>query len=256
MVNEPKNPLGMVRDSYAGDSFVLPAMLCTNERRSWFKRCKEIMAFLTITDLSLKECRNKYELLLSQKNLQLETPLKLGFSDGRSAVMPVKIFLNGCNEGVEFLCRQVFVMLYGAWEAFLFELLEKTFPLVGVSENIMEESFQIMMKGNWDGKFCKMESRLSIGYRAGDLIKHFDGFELNYEGTITKNPLIFLDELVQIRHKIVHASGMLNNGKPIFIKAEILPAFFSFFVLLTEYVDNLFSKKFSYVQSKINPAEA
>ncbi len=256
MVIESDNPLGMVRDSYAGDSFVLPPTLCTDERRSWFRRCKEIIGFLTITDLSLKECRIKYEQLLSQKNLRLDTPLQLKFSDGRSARMPVSKFLNGCNEGVEFLSRQVFVMLYGAWENYLSELLEKSIPQVGISKNILEDVLLIMMRGNWDGKFCKMRDRLGIEYRAGDLIKHFENYKMNYDGKTIKNPLIFLDHLAQIRHKIVHASSMLDNGKPIFIKADILPGLFSFFVLLTEYVDNLFSKKFSYVQSKINPAEA
>jgi hypothetical protein len=256
MADKPNNPLGMIRDSYAGDSFILPETLCTDERRSWFRRCKEIMGFLTITELSLKECRNRYEQLLVQKKLQPDTPLKLGFSDGRSAIMPVNKFLNGCNDGVEFLCRQVFVMLYGAWETYLFELLEKSFPQVGISENVLEESLRIMMKRNWDGKFCKMGNLFGVEYRVGDVIQHFRMFELNYEDTMIKNPLIFLDELAQIRHKIIHASSILDNGKQIFINAKILPAFFSFFVLLTEYVDNLFSKKFNYVQSKINPAEA
>lgn len=256
MADEQRNPLGMIRDPYAGDSFVLSETLCTDERRLWFRRSKEIMGFLTISDISLKECKSKYEQLLAQKKLQPDTPLKLGFSDGRSVIMPVNKFLNGCNDGVEFLCRQVFIMLYGAWETYLFEILEKSFPQVGISENILEESLKIMMKGNWDGKFCKIGTRLGIKYRASDLIQHFGGFEMNFEGTVIKSPLLFLDELTQIRHKIIHASSMLDNGKAIFINAKIFPAYFAFLVLLTEYVDNIFSDKFSYNRSKINPAEA
>ena len=256
MNGEPRNPLGMIRDPYAGDGFILPDTPCTDQRRAFFWRAKEILKFLTISDLSLKECKTKYEQLLSKKQLKPDTPLKFGFSDGRSTIMPVGSFLNGCNEGVEFLCRQVFVMLYGIWETFLFEILEKSFPQIGMSQNILEKSLKILMKGNWDGKFCKMQSAFGIDYKASDLINHFKDFEMNFGGTKFQNPLNFLDELAQIRHRIIHASSMLNNGKPIFINAQIFPSFLSFFALLTEYVDRLFSEKFAYTQTKINPAEA
>jgi len=256
MADKSKNPIGMVRDPFAGDGFVLPDTLCTDERKALFRRDKEIMKFLTIADLALKECKNKYEQLLSENNLKPDTPLKFGFSDGRSTIMPVRSYLDGCNEGVEFLCRQVFVMLYGSWETYLFEILERSFPQIGISENILEHSLKILMKGNWDGKFCKMQNTLGLSYKAGDLIKHFKGFEMTLEGKLFKNPFHFLDELAQIRHKIVHGSSMLDNGKPIYINAQVFPAYFSFFTLLTEYVDKLFSEKFNYTQLKINPAEA
>ena len=256
MADKSKNPLGMVREPYAGDGFILPDTLCTDQRKAFFHRAKEILKFLTISDLSLKECKNKYEQLLSKKQLKLHTPLKLGFSDGRSTIMPVRSFLNGCNEGIEFLCRQVFVMLYGCWETYLFQILERSFPQIGITEDILENSLKILMKGNWDGKFCKMQNTLGINYKANDLVNHFSGFEMNFGGTIFKNPFHFLDELSQIRHRIIHASSMLDNGKPIFINAQMFPAYLSFFALLTEYVDKLFSDKFKYTQVKINPAEA
>jgi len=255
MAGNSKNPLGMVRDPYAGDSFILSDTRCTEQRKALFRRAKEILKFLTISDLALKECKNKYEHLLSNNQLKPDTPLKLGFSDGRSTIMPVRSFLSGCNEGVEFLCRQVFVMLYGAWETYLFEILERSFPQIGISENILENSLKILMKGNWDGKFCKMQNILGIDYKANDLVNHFMGFEMNFGGTIFKKPFHFLDELSQIRHRIIHASSMLDNGMPIFINAQMFPAYLSYFALLTEYVDSLFSEKFKYTQVKINPAE-
>jgi hypothetical protein len=256
MTGNSKNPLGMVRDPYAGDGFILPDTLCTEQRKAFFRRAKEILKFLTISDLALKDCKNKYEQLLSNNKLKSDTPLKFGFSDGRSTIMPVHSFLSGCNEGVEFLCRQVFVMLYGSWETYLFEILERSFPQIGISENILENSLKILMKGNWDGKFCKMQNILGIAYKASDLVNHFTGFEMNFGGTVFKNPFHFLDELSQIRHRIIHASSMLDNGMPISINAQMFPAYLSYFALLTEYVDKLFSEKFRYAQVKINPAEA
>lgn len=256
MTANTKNPLGMERDPYAGDGFILPDTACTDQRRAFFRRTNEIFKFLTISDLALKECKTKYEQLLSKKQLRPDTPLRFGFSNGGFTIMPVGSFLSGCNEGIETLCRQVFVMLYGIWETFLFETLELSFPQIGISENILEHSLKIMMKGSWDGKFCKIQSTLGIDYKASNLIKHFKGFQMNFEGKKYNNPLHFLDELAKIRHRIIHASSMLDNGKPIFINAHIFPAFLSFFALLTEYVDSLFAAKFGYDQVIINPARA
>ena len=49
---EPHNPLKMVSDPYSGDTFILPDTLCTDERRLWFKRTNEIIAFLMTTELA------------------------------------------------------------------------------------------------------------------------------------------------------------------------------------------------------------
>lgn len=250
MADEPQNPLGMVRDPFAGDSFVLPDLICTDVRRTWLRRTEEILAFLSISELSLKECKEKYEQFVKHKKLKLDTPFKIGFSDGRSTLMSANMFINGCDDGVVFLYRQVFVMLYGAWETYLFEMLEKSFPKVGITEDILKESLDIMMKkGQWDGKFCAIGSRLGVEYRAGELIQHFSGFEMNFEGTPFKNPLHFLDQVAHVRHKIIHASSKLDNGKSIFINAPLLHGLFTFFVLLTDYVDNLLSKAFNFTRS-------
>jgi len=37
MPSEKGNPLGMIRDPYAGDGFILPDTFCTDERKIWFR---------------------------------------------------------------------------------------------------------------------------------------------------------------------------------------------------------------------------
>jgi hypothetical protein len=256
MTDKSQNPLGMVRDPFAGDLFILPDTLCTDQRKAFFSRFNEILKFLYISDLALVDCKTKYAQFLSNDKLKTDTPLKLAFSDGQSTIMPVCSFLNGCNDGVEFLCRQVFVMFYGSWETYLFQILERSFPLIGISENILEKSLAILMSGSWDGKFCKMQNTPGIDYKASDLISHFKRFEMDFGGKIFEKPFDFLDEIAQIRHRIVHYSSMMENGEPIFINFQQLPSTYSFYAHLTEYVDKLYSNKFNYTQIKINPAEA
>lgn len=251
MTFDPNNPLGMVPDPYSGGSFVLPETLCTDERKLWFRRTNEMIKFLGITELALKECRSQYEQRLSQRKLRADTPLKLQSPDGRSVIMPLHNFLKGCDEGVDVLCRQVFVMLYGSLETYLFELLERSFPAIGITNGILDQSLEIMMKRKWDGKFCKMREVFGLNYKANDLINHFKGFGMDFEGQVFKNPILFLDELAQIRHRIVHASSIWKHGRLIFVNAQVFHSYYAFCALLTDYVDELFARKSAILESRL-----
>lgn len=253
--NDP-NPLGMVPDPYSGDVFVLPNTPCSEQRRAWFRRCNEIVSFLTLTELALRESRSRYGQLLGQGKLKVDTPLKISSSDGRSMILPMRAFLRQCDNGVEILCRQVFIMLYGSLETFMFELIERSFLQIGVTDEILEQSLDIMMRKKWDGKLCKLRDIFGLPYEAGNMIKHFGKFQMGFEGKTFKNPLTFLDELAQVRHRIVHASSILEKGRLIFVNAQVFHAYYGFCALLTDYVDDLFAAKFGYLRDNINPAEA
>jgi hypothetical protein len=251
-----KNPLGMIPDPYAGDSFVLPEALCSDQRRLWFRRSNEIIAFLNLTEFALKECTSKFEQLVAQEKFKPDTPLRIASSDGRSMMLPMHTFLKQCGNGVNVLCRQIFVMLYGSLETFLFELIERSFLEIGVTENILDLSLEIMMRKKWDGKLCKMRDQIGLPYEAGHMMNHFEGFQMEFEGKAFRNPLNFLDELAQVRHKIVHASSILEGKRLIFMNAAIFHAYYSFCALLTDYIDDLFTRRFNYPRVMINPAEA
>jgi hypothetical protein len=256
MTYDPSNPMEMIPDPYSGDSFVLPETLCTDQRRLWFRRSNEIIGFLMTTELALKDCKSNYEHFSSEKKLKPDTPFRLKSSDGRSLDIPIHTFLKQCANGIDILCRQVFVMLYGSLETFLFELIEQSFHEIGIAEDILDLSLEIMMRKKWDGKFCKMSDVFDLNYKANEMISHFKGFEMNFENKVFKNPLLFLDELAQVRHKIIHASSILEKGKLIFLNAQVFHAYYAFCALLTDYVDHLFAKRFGYDRVKINPAKA
>lgn len=211
MNSNDQNPLGMVPDPYDGVTFIHPDTLCSDQRRLWFRRSNEIVGFLTLTELALKESRSKYGQLLSQGKLKPDTPLKIVSSDGRSIILPMHAFLRQCENGVDILCRQVFIMFYGSLETFIFELIERSFLQIGVTENILDRSFDIMMRKKWDGKLCKLRDIFGLSYEATNMIKSFGEFQMEFEGKTFKNPLIFLDELAQVRHRIVHASSILEK---------------------------------------------
>ncbi|MCR4322094.1 MAG: hypothetical protein NUV74_17385 [Candidatus Brocadiaceae bacterium] len=126
MDTDHQNPLGMIPDPYAGDSFVLPETLCSDQRRLWFRRSNEIIGFLTLTELALKESRLRYEQAVAQGKLKPDTPLKIESSDGRSMILPTHTFLKQCGNGVDILCRQVFIM--GIFTFLLRSILARLLP--------------------------------------------------------------------------------------------------------------------------------
>jgi hypothetical protein len=249
----------MKRDPFAGDRFVFPEAFCTSERRTWFSRNNEILAFFYVAMQGLKECEDKCRGLLSQGILKPDMPQKFEFSDGQNVqclIMPTQTVIKQCKEGAHVLGRQVFTMVYGSFETLLFHLLERSFPKIGITANILDSSLEILMRKKWDGKFCKMRDVFALNYRAADLIGHFQGFEMNFEGKVYKNPLEFLDQMAQVRHRIVHASSILDGGNLIFFDPLVFNSYFAFFVILTDYVDDLFAKRFGYPRLKIDPAKA
>ena len=256
MSKDPKNPLNLVRDPFAGNGYVFPNTKCTQERRLFFKRINEIYVLLYITKHSYDETNKVYKKMLNGPQIKEDTPIKLELSTGFSTIFLAKKILEFTANGINILTRQGFVMFYGSFETYLFQLFERSFPLIGVTQDILDRSLDILMRKKWDSKFNSMSEVFGLGFQTGQLIKHFSGFELNFEGKIYKDPSNFLDELAQVRHRVVHASSILEKDRLISVDMNIFHGFYGFYFLLTDFVDSLFSNKFSYPRQDLNPAKA
>ena len=247
----------MIPDPISGEAFVFPATKCTRERRLFFKRATEIYALLLITKHAYDETNKIYQQRIQNFPKKEKTLTKLELNTGHSCMFPAGYILRLTNDGINVLTRQTFVMFYGSFETYLYQLFERSFFLLGVSEDgIIDRSIEILMGGKWDSKFNKMSNVFSLDFKAGDLNKHFSGFELNFEGKPYKNPLLFMDELAKVRHRIVHTSSILEKDQLISVGMDVFNDFYGFYFLLTDFVDSLFEKKFGYPRPEISPAEA
>jgi hypothetical protein len=171
-------------------------------------------------------------------------------------MFPARKILNFTADGINILTRQAFIMFYGSFETYLFQLLERSYPNIGVMEDALARSIGILMGGKWDSKFNKMSEIFGLEFKAGALMNHFSGFKLNFEGKIYKNPLSFLDKLAEVRHRVVHASSILEKDKLISVEMNIFHGFYGFYFLLTDFVDSLFANRFNYPRFDVNPAGA
>ena len=255
MKKQSKNQIGMVRDPYDGAGFVFPKTNCTHERRLFFKRVNEIHALLYITKHAYDETKMIYQSRIQKLPFIEKTPIKIELSTGNSTIFPASAIVRLSSDGINVLTRQAFIMFYGSFETYLFQLFERSFPNIGVEEETLERSVAILMGGKWDSKFNKMSECFGINFKAGELNNHFSEFELNFAGKIVKSPLTFLDELAKVRHRIVHASSILDTDKLISVDLNIFHGFYGFYFLLTDFVDALFSKRFNYPRLEINPGE-
>lgn len=257
MSSDLKNPLNMRPDPFDGNAFIFPETKCTDERRTFINRYNEITAFLYTSHDALNKYLKDFESnIIPKLNMKENTPLRFTLSSGECIIANAKKITTAASEGVNIQTRQVFVMFYGSFETYLFQLLERSFPIIGIAEDILNKCREILMLKKWDGKFCKMNEVFDIGYKAKDLINHFKGFSLDFEGVKYKNPLSFFDEIANVRHRIVHASSFLENNKMISISMNTFHGLFGFFFLLTDYIDNLFAKKFGFDRKTINPEKA
>lgn len=254
--SDPNNILSMVRDPFAGDGFVFPVTKCTRERRFFLKRTNEINALLYITKHSYDQTNIFYQTKIRELPQKASTFIKIELSTRNSTIFPARKILQLTADGINILTRQAFIMFYGSFETYLFQLLERSYNNMGVTEDALDRSIDILMGGKWDSKFNKMSEIFDLKFKSGELTSHFSGFVLNFEGEIYKNPLSFLDELAKVRHRIVHASSILENDKLISIDMNIFHGFYGFYFLLTDFTDSLFAKRFDYPRLDVNPAEA
>ena len=250
------NPLSMQPDPYDGKTFVLPETKCTVERSQFFKRMNEILGFMYVSLLCYDEYKKHFEKVIPQLPFKDRTPIKIEWKASKSLMMPARKIVSLSKESFDILPRQIFIMVYGSFETYLFQLFERSYPLISVTKDTLDLSLGILMKKRWDGKLSKMANTFGFEYKASQIKNYFSSLEMDFNGESITNPLDFLDKLVQVRHRIVHASSIFEEGRLITIDICFIPEFFFFLYHLTDYIDSLFAKRFGFQRIKINPADA
>jgi hypothetical protein len=249
MKTKPRYPLAFVPDPFAKDSFTLPKMLCTPARESFTKRTQEILAFSLITEASLDRCEEFFreQIAVPKAETKADILYEIKSSLGHySVTLTASGVRRRAEDAVRILRRQVFVMLYGSFETYLHQIFECAFTDLDTKEDSLDAFRILLMKKKWDGKFCSMRHVFGVDYKSSDLMRHFRDFEMRFGNQGYKDPLRFLDRLAQVRHKIVHASSILSDSELVRIGGEVFLPMFAFYILLTDYVDDLFSKKFGF----------
>ena len=265
---DANNPLKMVKDPLCGDVLVLGDSFCTVQRRQWFRRSNEILAFQMVAVYALKECDRDISERIPQLPHKDATPLAIDMN-GHRIEAPARRIVQAAKGGVDVVARQVFAMSYGSFETYLLQLMTQSFPLVGREHDVSDESVKMLIGKSWRSKFAKMDSTLGLGHKDGELVAHFAGFNMRCLRSDFKHPLDFMSRIGEIRHRIVHASSIIDadftekyphtramQGKSVGIKLDTNHEMYAFYALLTDYIDDLFARRFGFDRQLVNPATA
>ena len=55
-------------------------------------------------------------------------------------ITPASLLLENIKSGTDILIRQIFVMFYGSFETYLFELMVRSYPKIGITTNISNQA--------------------------------------------------------------------------------------------------------------------
>jgi hypothetical protein len=125
----------------------------------------EILGFLYVTTFSYSECGKNIGKIIPKLPFGDKTDIKIEFKNGRSIVTPARQIVAMTKGGLDILARQVFIMIYGSFETYLFQIFDRSYPKIRVSENPLDVSMGILMRKKWDGKFCKMRDVFGVAYK-------------------------------------------------------------------------------------------
>lgn len=242
--------------------YILPPQLCSNRRREFFLRANRILGSYTTLTIYSEYGKQWGELQAKNGVFGETTPMRFTIN-GRTMQTSYRKFKELYQKGIPQLTNYIYLMIYGNFESFLSDLV-----CDGLSDqghpNPEEETIKLMMATKWLGKIDRISQRLGVdlGKRKRDI--HFQNLHMEFAGNVYKDPIGFLQNMADIRHRLIHYSGRIDALFMIeFPKSSIsvgdlivLPAHLpydvnNYFVLLTELIDGAFSEQFGWSRESI-----
>lgn len=263
------NPLGMMRQSL-GDMdaglFTLPAQQATVRRREYFERGQRVLAAYTSIAAYSERGREVIESYKMSGAFTPVTPIRLGINGFHLQTTLRRIEQMFSGAGAE-LTRQFMVAVYGNFEAFLADHVAAAFTSLREPEP-EQATLQLMMSARWSGKLDRISQRFELGLRARQLRRLYEHIEMGFFGRQFADPVEFLQAVANLRHRIVHSSGrvdqaLLNEypecrlqpGDLLTLPVALPLELWFFFVPLTEELDRLFAERFEWSRQEVRPEQ-
>jgi hypothetical protein len=266
-LNEPDkekdaNPLGMRGISPAG--FILPPQICSERRREYFLRANRILGtYATITAYcGTGEANVKRSIEQNKINDETEIRIRMGPYIFQSKYRLLKKVFG--KAGAQFT-NQVFLMVYGNFEAYLADLVRDSFAAQGEVDPL-EKAISLMSSTRWEAKIDRISKKRGVQLRKRDFIAAYKAIDMAFMGKPYSDPIEFLQSMADLRHRFVHSAGrvdksLLRNypslGLPEGTLIELpfgLPYEVNlFFVPMTELLDKAFCEKFGWARHTLTP---
>jgi hypothetical protein len=250
------NPLNMQSLDPEG-LYVLPPQLCSERRREFFVRANQILGSYSIICGYSNFGKNWVELEAKKGRFIETTPMRITIND-RTIQTTYRKIKEMYEKGVPRLSNYIFLMIYGNFETFLSDLVCDGLTKQGRSSPV-EETIRLMMATKWVGKIDRLSQLFDLNLGKSNRQQKFRDLPMEFMGVIYTDPIEFLQKIADIRHRLTHYSGLadslflsefprcgLSEGDPIFMPVHMPYDTQFFLVLLTDLVDDAFSRKFKW----------
>ncbi len=267
-MNEPDNtkdtnPLGMREIGPAGP-YVLPSQTCSERRKEYFLRANRVLGtYATITAYSgIGENNVKTSAEKNKINDETDIRIKMGSYTFYSKYRLLKKMFG--KAGAQ-LTNQVFLMVYGNFEAYLADLVQDSFGVQG-AEDSLEKAISLMASTRWEAKISKISQKCGVQLRKRDFVTAYKGIDMGFMGTAYSDPIEFLQSMADLRHRFVHSAGRVDKNllrdypSLGLVEGALIELPFGlpyevnlFFVPMTELLDKAFCEKFGWARHTVTP---
>jgi hypothetical protein len=244
--------------------YVLPSQVCSERRKEYFLRANRVLGtYATITAYSgVGENNVKTSAERNEISDETDIRIKMGPYTFQSKYRLLKKMFG--KAGAQ-LNNQVFLMVYGNFEAYLADLVQDSFGVQGAQDPV-EKAISLMASTRWEAKISKISQKCGVQLRKRDFIAAYKEIDMSFLGKAYSDPIEFLQSMADLRHRFVHSAGRVDKNLlhdyPSFGLAEgaLIELPFGlpyevnlFFVPMTELLDKEFCEKFSWARHTITP---
>lgn len=255
------NPLEMHQIGPDGP-YILPNQVCSERRKEYFLRANRILSsYATITAYS--GLGEKAVNAATEKNeMTDETDIRITMGD-YIFQSKLRLLRGTFGKAGSQLNNQVFLMIYGNFEAYLTDLVHDSFVVQGANDPL-QETISLLASTRWEAKINRISAKCAVKLRARDFTAAYKGIDMVFMGTPYSDPIKFLQSMGDLRHRLVHSAGRVDknliNEHPNIGLAEgaLIELPFGlpfninwFFVPMTELLDKAFCSQFNWSRNPV-----
>lgn len=253
-----------MRQIEPGGPFVLSPVLCSSRRKDYFERANRHLAMYS--SLSIYAYFGNEAIIIESKRRDIDdnTPVRLNISNHIMQTSYRQLKKSFSRSGAQ-LTNQVFLMLYGNFDAFLFDLVHDAQHQLG-SRDPIQDAITMLSTTRWRGKLDRVSQKLSVNTAKGKLTRVFKDIEMGFFGQPTNDPIEFLQCMADLRHRLIHGGSRadskliqkypdagLAEGQYIELPFGLPFSISYFFIPLTDYLDKAFCDQFDWKREMVSP---
>lgn len=253
------NPFRMKEIAPEGP-YILGDELCTERRKDFLLRGNNILASYT----NIATFSNMGFEQINKLRLNGDTPMRLTL--GRRLIQcKHTTLINMYPKSLKQLANQTLTSIYGNFEAYIIDILIDAFDRMG-ADNPQQESLKMLSMKGWEGKIDSIGQKLGVSIGKKQFQEKFKGIPMEFEGQACANSILFLQNIADVRHLIVHSAGRidrrlansyphvnLREGDEIAVPVELPFDLHMFLIAFSDVFDRAFADKFNWERRVVQP---